>query len=359
MREFWFGFNVFRYITFRAAGAALTAFVISLIWGGPIIARLSRLKIKEKIRNGKHYENLYKLHKGKEGTPTMGGIIIILALMVSTIFWVRLEVLQARIIVISTLWLGLIGFVDDLVKLKRLGGRGLPGRIKFAGQVLFGVTVSYYLLNHPETAHYAGQIRIPFYKYPLFADIGFFSILFTVLVIVGTTNAVNITDGLDGLAIGCLTIAALAYAVLCYLSGHFEFAGYLQIAFIPGAGELAVFCAGLAGAGLGFLWFNSHPAQVFMGDTGALACGGAIGTAAVLINKEFFLLLVGGVFFLEVVSVIAQVLSFKLTGKRVFAIAPMHHHFEIKGMAESKITIRFWIVAILFALIGIGALKLQ
>ncbi len=359
LHEVWFGFNVFRYITFRASAAALTAFVFSLVFGGPIIRRLRRLNVGEKIRNGTHYRDLYEIHKNKEGTPTMGGVLIVLALMVATVFWVRLEVLQARLIVLATLWLGSIGFIDDLFKLRRVGGRGLPGRIKLAGQLVFGIAISYYLLGHPETADYAGQIRVPFYKYPLFADIGLFSLLFTVVVIVGTTNAVNITDGLDGLAVGCLAVAALAYAVLCYLTGHFEFAGYLQIIFIPGAGELAVFCAALAGAALGFLWFNSHPAEVFMGDTGALACGGAVGTAAVLINKEFFLLLVGGVFFLEVVSVIIQVASFKLTGKRVFACAPLHHHFEFRGLKEGKITVRFWILAILFAAIGIGALKLQ
>ncbi len=359
LKEYWFGFNIFYYITFRAAGAAVVAFLVTIFFGKPIIARLKSLKVGERIRNGKHYESLYQRHKDKEGTPTMGGLIILLALMVSTLLWVRLDNLQIQVVVLSTLWLGLIGFVDDWIKLRRIGGRGLSGRVKLAGQVVLGLGISLYLLSNPETASYAGQLRVPFYKFPLIGQMGVFAVIFTVLVLVGTTNAVNLSDGLDGLAIGCLSIASLAFAALSYVSGHVNFADYLRILYVPGAGELAVFCAALGGASLGFLWFNSYPAQVFMGDTGALACGGAIGTVAILIKKELFLLLVGGVFVVEAVSVILQVLSFKATGRRVFRMAPLHHHFEEMGVPESKIAIRFWICALICALIGLGALKLR
>ena len=358
LREVWFGFNIFKYITFRAACAAVMAFLITLIFAKPIIAKLKSLKVGEHIRGGKYYEDLHERHKEKEGTPTMGGLIILLAVMLSTLFWARLATLQVQVIIISSLWLGVIGFIDDWIKLRGFGKRGLSGKVKLAGQVILGLGIGLYLLYHPETSSYAGHLRIPFYKYVLH-DIGIFSVLFTILVLVGSTNAVNLTDGLDGLAIGCLSIAALAFAALAYVSGHVQFADYLQILYIPGAGELTVFCAALGGAGLGFLWFNAYPAQVFMGDTGALACGGAIGTVAVLIKKELFLILIGGVFVIEAISVILQVLSFKLSGRRIFKMAPLHHHFEMKHIPETKITVRFWICAVIFALIGLGALKMR
>jgi phospho-N-acetylmuramoyl-pentapeptide-transferase len=359
LREFWFGFNLFRYITFRASAAAVTSFLIALILGRPIIRKLQEAKVGERIRNGKYYEELYRHHKDKEGTPTMGGLIILLAVMAATLFLARLGNLQIKVIVLSSLWLGLIGFLDDWLKLKNTGSRGLSGKVKLAGQIILGLGISFYLLYHPETRSYADQLRVPFYKFALVEHLGIFCVLFTVLVLVGATNAVNLTDGLDGLAIGCLAIASLSYAVLSYVSGHVQFAQYLQILYIPGAGELTVFCAALGGASLGFLWFNAHPAEVFMGDTGAMALGGAIGTVAVLVKKELFLILVGGVFCIEAVSVILQVLSFKLTGKRIFRCAPLHHHFQMKGIPENKITVRFWIWAVIFALIGVGALKLR
>ncbi len=359
LRDLWFGFNIFRYITFRAAGAALSAFLIAVIFGPPLIRKLRELKVGEKIRNGKHYQELYRHHKDKEGTPTMGGLIILLAVMAATLFWARLETPQVRVIVLSSLWLGLIGFVDDWIKLKGIGRRGLPGRVKLAGQVLLGLGIGIYLTNHPGTSAYAGHLWVPFYKHAVLENIGLFSIPLVILVLVGSTNAVNLTDGLDGLAVGCLAIAALAFAGLAYLIGHLEFANYLQVLFIPGAGELAVFCAALGGAALGFLWFNAYPAEVFMGDTGALACGGAIGTVAVLLKKELFLFLIGGVFVIEAVSVILQVGSFRLRGKRIFKMAPLHHHFQLKNIPESKITVRFWICAVICALIGLGALKMR
>jgi len=358
LRDLWFGFNLFRYITFRAAAAAVTAFVLTLLFGGKIIEKLRDLKVGEKIRNGRHHRAIYEIHKEKEGTPTMGGVIILFAVMLSVFCWARLNSLQTQMIVLSTLALGLIGLVDDWLKL-RTQKRGLPGRIKLLGQVLIGFAVSLVLLHHPATRGWAGQLAIPFYKHPLLADLGYFSLPFTVLVLVGTTNAVNLTDGLDGLAVGCLGIASFAFAVLAYVTGHAAFADYLQILYIPGAGELAVFCGALAGASLGFLWFNCHPAEVFMGDTGALACGGALGMVSILIKKELSLVIVGGVFVVEALSVILQVASFKCRGRRIFAMSPLHHHFEIKGMAESKITVRFWIWAVIFALIGLGTLKVR
>ena len=353
LRDIWFGFNVFKYITFRAAMAAVFAFLFTLIFGKPIISILKSMKVGEKIRSGKYFEDLHQRHGGKEGTPTMGGLIILLAVLLSTLLWSRVGTLQVQIIVISSLWLGLIGFIDDWIKLKKIGRRGLSGRVKLAGQIILGLGIGLYLFYNPETGPYAGHLHLPFYK-DVAWEIGIFSVLFTILVLVGSTNAVNLTDGLDGLAIGCLGIAALAY-----VSGHLQFAQYLQILYISGAGELAVFCSALAGAALGFLWFNAYPAEVFMGDTGALACGGAIGTVAVLIKKELFLALIGGVFVVEALSVIIQVLGFKMTGRRVFKMAPLHHHFEMKKIPETKITVRFWICAIICALIGMGALKLQ
>jgi phospho-N-acetylmuramoyl-pentapeptide-transferase len=359
LRELWFGFNIFRYITFRAAGGALTAFLIAVVFGPPLIRKLRKLKVGEKIRNGKHYEELYRHHKDKEGTPTMGGVIILLAVLAATVLWARLETTPVILILISALWLGSIGFVDDWIKLKRIGRRGLSGRVKLAGQVSLGLGIAIFLTYHPETSAYAGHLWVPFYKHAVLENIGLLSIPLVILVLVGSTNAVNLTDGLDGLAVGCLAIAALAFAALAYLVGHIEFANYLQVLYIPGAGELAVFCASLGGAGLGFLWFNAYPAEVFMGDTGALACGGAIGTVAVLLKKELFLLLIGGVFVVEALSVILQVLVFRLTGKRVFRCAPIHHHFEMKNIPESKITVRLWICAVICALIGLGALKMR
>lgn len=365
LRDLWFGFNVFRYITFRAAGAAILSFLITVYWGRPIIAKLKELKIGEKIRRGRYHQEIFELHQHKEGTPTMGGVIILLAVMVATLCWCRLDNIHVRLIVASTLWMGLIGLLDDWLKLRGIGRRGLSGRIKLAGQVLLGLIIGLYLINDPQTSLIARQLRVPFYKYPLVMNMGIFSVFFTILVLVGTTNAVNLTDGLDGLAIGCLGIAALAFAALSYISGHSQFSSYLQVLYVPGAGELAVFCAALAGAALGFLWFNAYPAEVFMGDTGSLAAGGAIGIVAVLIRKELFLVLVGGVFVVEAVSVLIQVGYFKYsrlrwgTGRRVFLCTPLHHHFEKKGIPESKITIRFWIWAVIFALIALGVLKIR
>jgi len=357
LKEYFFGFNVFRYITFRAAGAAVTALILS-IWLGPwVIRKMRELEIGNPVR--RDWFPLYDQHKGKEGTPTMGGVLIILTVLFSSILWANIFNPFVQLVLLSLVWLGTIGFIDDYMKVTKKSSRGMTARVKFAGQVVLALSIGAYLLTHAATAPYAGELSIPFYKHPIITNLGVFYILFLFFVIVGSSNAVNLTDGLDGLAIGCVIIAAFAYAVMSYVSGHVTFARYLQIRYIPNSGELAVCCASIVGAGLGFLWYNAYPAEIFMGDTGSLALGGAVGLVAVLIKKELALLLVGGVFVMEAASVILQVASFKLTGKRIFLISPLHHHFQMKGWSETKVTVRFWILAIIFALIALGSLKLQ
>ncbi|MDD5557654.1 MAG: phospho-N-acetylmuramoyl-pentapeptide-transferase [bacterium] len=357
LREQFFGFNVVRYITFRAAAAAVTAFLVSIVAGPPVIRRMRALGVGGKVR--RDWFPLHDRHRGKDGTPTMGGVLVILAVIVSSLLWADILNRFVLLLLLSLVWLGAIGFVDDWLKVRKGDPRGMRAKVKFTGQVALGLFVGAYLLLHPETAPFAGEVAVPFYKQPIIADLGVFYALFAALVIVGSSNAVNLTDGLDGLAIGCVIIAALAYSVMTYVSGHAVFARYLQIRYIPGSGELAVTCAAIVGAGLGFLWYNAHPAEIFMGDTGSLALGGAVGLTALLIKKEIALLLVGGVFVMEAVSVILQVASFKLTGRRIFLMAPLHHHCEMKGWSETKVTVRFWIMALIFSLVGLGALKLQ
>jgi phospho-N-acetylmuramoyl-pentapeptide-transferase len=354
LRELWFGFNVFRYITFRAAMASITAFLLSVVLGPIIIRKLSRFKMGELPRKD-HVKQLYQLHRHKTGTPTMGGIIIILSILIATLLWGRLDNTFIILCLISVLWLGTVGFVDDYVKLIKFRSLGLGAATKFAGQLILGIGVALYLYFN---VGLPSQLYVPFFKNALM-NMGILYVLFTVLVIVGTSNAVNITDGLDGLAIGCVSFIALTYGVLSYLTGHVELSQYLNIYYLAESGELTVFCAAIAGAGLGFLWFNSYPATVFMGDTGSLPLGGAIGVVSVLIKKEALLLIVGGIFVAEVLSVIAQVVSFRVFGKRMFLMAPIHHHFQLKGWPEPKITIRFWIVAIILALFGLATLKLM
>lgn len=357
LRDIFFGFNVFRYITFRAAGAAITGLAIFLIFGPYVIRRLYELKMGERIRNGKYYENLYNLHKGKEGTPTMGGVLILIAVLVSTLLWADILNRQILMVLFATIFFGVIGFLDDYIKLRKRR-RGLPVRIKFLSQVVLTVAIFVFMLICPETRDVANKLSLPFYKTPIVVS-GFIYLAFILLVICGSSNAVNLTDGLDGLATGCILVATVAYGILSYIAGHAKFAGYLNILHIPNSGELTVYCASIIGAGLGFLWFNSYPAEVFMGDTGAITLGGVLGVIAVLIKKELWLLIIGGIFVLEALSVILQVGSFKLRGKRIFAMAPLHHHFQLRGWPEAKITVRFWIIAILCALIGLGSLKLQ
>jgi phospho-N-acetylmuramoyl-pentapeptide-transferase len=345
-------FNIFKYITFRSAGAALTAFLTSVIFAPFVIKRLKKLKISQ----GKRVD--IPGNQAKESTPTMGGVFILSAIIISTLLWADLTNRFVQLILFVTIWLGALGFLDDYLKIKRKGPRGLSPRYKLIGQLLLAAGIGWYLCSSPFLQEYATKLSIPFFK-KILPNLGWFYIPFIILVIVGSSNAVNLTDGLDGLAIGLLLVAGATYALLAYLTGHSQFSEYLGIIHLAGSGELAIFLAGLVGACLGFLWFNAYPAQVIMGDTGSLALGGALGTVAVLIKKELLLVIVGGVFVLEALSVGIQVVSFKLRGKRVFKMAPIHHHFQLLGWAEPKIIVRLWIVGLMFALLSLMTLKLR
>ena len=346
-------FNVFRYITVRAAYAAVTALLLSLILGPPLIRRLRAFKIKQTIR-----QDGPATHFTKEGTPTMGGLLILLAIVVPTLLWANLANKFIWIVLLSTVWLGGIGFLDDYLRVVKKYPKGLRGRYKIAAQICLGLVVGLLLYFYPTQQEMAGWTNVPFLK-DMSLYFGAFYVLFVVLVITGSSNAVNLSDGLDGLAIGMVIFVALAFGALSYVTGHVKFANYLNIYSIEGAGELSVFCGAVMGASLGFLWFNCHPAEVFMGDTGALALGGALGTVAVLIKRELLLVIVGGIFVIEALSVMLQVFSFKLRGRRMFKMAPIHHHFELMGWPESRVVVRFWIVAAILALITITTLKLQ
>jgi phospho-N-acetylmuramoyl-pentapeptide-transferase len=344
-------FNVFRYITFRAAMATVSALVISFVLGPWLIERLQALQQGgETIR-----EDTPARHRAKAGTPTMGGLLILAAILVSTLLWGNLQNRYVWIVIIATAGLGLIGLVDDYWKLKTR--KGISARAKFGAQILLvaGLLGSLYLW--PPDGFTTG-LAIPFFKGWLLT-LGWLWIPFALLVIVGASNAVNLTDGLDGLAIGPIVMAGGAFAIIAYLTGNFRAAEYLKILNVKGTGELTVFCGALVGAALGFLWFNSYPAQVFMGDVGSLALGGAIGTLAVLTKSELLLPLIGGIYVVEAGSVIIQVLSFKLTGRRVFRMAPLHHHYELQGWAEPKIIVRFWILSFMLALLALTTLKLR
>jgi phospho-N-acetylmuramoyl-pentapeptide-transferase len=360
--------NVFRYITVRTAVASLTAMLISLLLGPWVIDKLRELQVKQFIR-----EEGPKGHQKKAGTPTMGGVLIVAAIVIPTILWADLRNPYVLLAVGATIAFGTIGFIDDYNKVVRRRNLGLRPSVKFLYQVLTCVGVGTVLLILQTRGAYSTQLSVPFmkrlhpdlvidsllahqYLWPL-AFVPF--ILFLVLVIVGSSNAVNLTDGLDGLAIGCVLVSSAALTVLTYISSHERFAEYLEIQKIPDAGDLVIFCGSVVGASLGFLWYNAHPAEMFMGDVGSLALGGAIATVAVIIKQEILLLSIGGVFVLEALSVIIQVGSFKLTGKRVFRMAPLHHHFELVGWSESKIIVRFWIAALVFALFSLTTLKLR
>lgn len=346
--------NLFRYLTFRSGGAVLTALLLSFLIGGPVIRWL-----KKKQRDGQpiRTDGPESHLLTKKGTPTMGGVIILLALAVSTLLWADLSNGYVWIVLGVTVGFGLIGFGDDYLKLTRRNHRGLPGRFKLLAQVAIGTVAAYAAMSLTPEPLDTG-LAIPFLKAVLI-NLGWLFVPLAVFVMVGASNAVNLTDGLDGLAIVPVMIAAGCFALIAYLVGNAVFANYLQIHFVPGAGELAVFCAALCGASLGFLWFNAPPAMVFMGDTGSLSCGGALGAISVVTKHELVLAIIGGLFVLETVSVIVQVASFKLTGKRVFRMAPLHHHFEKKGWQEATIVIRFWIIAAMLALAGLASLKLR
>ncbi len=343
-------FNVFRYITFRAAAAILTALLLSWLLGPWFIHTLRRMSVGQNIR-----ELGPQAHQVKAGTPTMGGLLILFAVLVPTLLWGNLRNLYIWLAMGVTAAFGLVGFLDDYLKIRRKRNLGLTARAKFLLQLVAAGGLGLVLWMSPA---FDPTLTFPFFK-KLVLSLGFLYVPFVVIVLVGASNAVNLTDGLDGLAIGTTAIAAATYAVFTYVAGNRVIASYLQISYVPGVGEVSVFCAALVGAGLGFLWFNSHPAEVFMGDVGSLALGGAIGTVAVLAKQEILLVVVGGVFVLEALSVIVQVASFKLRGKRVFRMAPLHHHFELSGWAEPKVIVRFWILAVLFALLSLSTLKLR
>lgn len=346
-------FRVFKYITFRMVYSSVTALLISLLLAPWIIRKLKERKIQQVVR-----EDYLKNHLHKADTPTMGGIIILIALLCSAVFWARWDVRFTIIIAIVTIGLGLIGFLDDYLKLIKQRPEGLVAKYKLTGQTLLAGGIAIYLYLNPINPECNTCLLVPFTK-GMVIDLGWLYIPFVMLVIVGTSNAVNLTDGLDGLAIGSVILAGLGFLIACYLAGHSKFAHYLSIFFVPGAGELSIYIGALIGASLGFLWYNSYPAQIFMGDTGSLAIGGILGTTAVLIKNELLLLFIGGLFVVEALSVIIQVGYYKLTKKRVFAMAPLHHHFEKKGWEEPKIIVRFWIIAGICAIIGLSTFKMR
>ncbi|MBF0216523.1 MAG: phospho-N-acetylmuramoyl-pentapeptide-transferase [Candidatus Omnitrophica bacterium] len=354
LRDLWFGFNVFKYLTFRASMATVTSFVLC-IWLGPIMIEwLKTLKLGQYVRN-QHVEKLDDFLTTKKGTPTMGGAIIIFSVCVSAILWCRLDNALVLLLLFGMLWLGMIGFMDDLTKIRNKSAKGIRSMTKIVGQTVVALIIGLYVVSDK---HMGTELYLPFIKNSV-ANLGILYIVFAWLVIVGASNAVNLTDGLDGLAIGCMIFVSLTYALMSYIAGNAVVSGYLNVFYLPGAGELTPFCGAMVGAGLGFLWFNSHPASVFMGDTGSLSLGGTIAIISVFLKKEFLLLLVGGIFVVESLSVILQVASFKLRGKRIFLMAPIHHHFQLKGWPESKITIRFWIISAILALLALAAIKAQ
>jgi phospho-N-acetylmuramoyl-pentapeptide-transferase len=353
------GFNVFLYVTFRAIAAAVTAFLLTLIFGNFIIRILIALKLGQPIRGAAEVHRLAELHGGKQGTPTMGGVLVIGSVFVSSLLWARLDNRFVWLVLFCMVYLGALGFADDYLKVTKKKSDGISGRIKLVFQIALALIVTAVFLSSPLLEVQARSLYVPFVKAPVITNMGWFTFIFFLLVIVGSSNAVNLTDGLDGLAIGCTITVAFAYALLTYAAGNFRIAEYLQVPFYPFAGELTVVCSALIGAGLGFLWFNCFPAKVFMGDTGSLSIGGMIGVVAICCKQELLLVVVGGVFVIEAVSVILQVMSFKLTGKRIFVMSPLHHHFELTGWKENTVIVRFWVLSIIFALLGLATLKLR
>jgi len=354
------GFNVFSYVTFRAVAAAITAFVLSLLFGNYVIRILTALKLGQPIRQASEVRRLADLHGGKQGTPTMGGVLIIGTVFTSSFLWARPDNRFVWLALFAMIYLGVLGFADDYLKVTKKKSDGVSGRIKLVFQIALALVIAAVFLNSPLIEVQARSLYLPFFKTAVITNMGtWFTLLFFALVIVGASNAVNLTDGLDGLAVGCTITVAFAYAFLSYAAGNFRIAEYLQVPFYPFTGELTVVCSALTGAGFGFLWFNCHPAKVFMGDTGSLSIGGLIGVVAICCKQELLLIVVGGVFVIEAVSVILQVLSFKLTGKRIFVMSPLHHHFELVGWKENTVIVRFWILSGIFALLGLATLKLR
>ncbi len=352
LHEYWSFLNIFKYITVRTIGAVLTSLVLSFLLGPWLIRTLQRWqKSGQPIRDDGPQRHILE----KAGTPTMGGVLILLALVVPTLLWSDLTNHYVWIVLLATLGFGAIGFWDDMLKLIKRNPKGVPGRVRFVLQMAIGLSVAWALGNGEPPF---GELSFPIFKHATL-ELGWLFAPFVALVIVGCANAINLTDGLDGLAIGPSMLTAASFMVIAYMSGHLYFANYLGIPYIAGAGELAIFCGAMVGAALGFLWFNTYPAQVFMGDVGALALGAALGSVAVVTRHEIVLAIIGGVFVMETLSVVVQVASFKLMGKRVFRMAPIHHHFELKGWAEPKIIVRFWIISVILALIGLATLKVR
>ncbi len=349
------GLNVIQYVTFRTAMATITALLLSLLLGGKVIRKLKELKYGQEIR-----EEGPESHQAKKGTPTMGGVLIIGSVLISTILWAKLDSIYLWLALGATMLFGLIGFADDYIKIAKKRNLGLTGKQKLLGQIIIAIAIWAILWAF---VNYPWNVSIPFFKATAVTNITWVGpwiyLVFIIFVLLGSSNAVNLTDGLDGLAISITFIAMAALTALVYVSSDGRWAEYLDITHKPEAAPLTVFCGAMVGASLGFLWYNSPPAEVFMGDVGSLAIGGALGTVAILTKQEFMLLFIGGVFILEAVSVMLQVVSFKMTGKRIFKMSPIHHHFELKGWKESKVVFRFVIIAILFALLSLATLKLR
>ena len=345
--------NVFKYLTFRTGLSLMTSLIIVFLVGGPLIKLFSKRDITGPIRQDGPIDHIIK----KTGTPTMGGIIIIIGILSSTLMWANLKNVYIWSLIFITFGLGCLGFIDDLLKIKFKNSQGLNSKLKFLGQFIIGLVTLLFLINY--SGHeYLNNLYFPFFK-NLILDLGIFFIPFGLLVIIGSSNAVNLTDGLDGLATVPIMLVALSFTFICYVVGNTIFSEYLKIQYIPDVGEVSIFCGSIVGSCLGFLWYNAPPAKIFMGDTGSLSLGGSLAAVSIIVKHEIVLAIIGGLFVLETISVIIQVISFKLTGKRVFMMAPIHHHFEKKGWAESTIVIRFWIIAIILALIGLATLKLR
>lgn len=343
-------FNVFRYISFRSIAATLTAMLIGFIMGPWFISSMTKRQVGQQVR-----DEGPSSHLSKAGTPTMGGVVILAAVIISTLLWSQLNNALVWIAVLVTFSYGMIGFIDDYLKLKHKNSSGISGKTRL---FLESAIILALLWWSQDKAFFSSYVAVPFFK-DLLIPLGSFYILFGAVVVVGSANAVNLTDGLDGLAIGPVMICAVSLLIFAYVAGHIKLADYLQIPYIIGSGELCIFCGAMFGASLSFLWYNTYPAQVFMGDIGSLSLGGAIGIVALLTKNELVLVILGGIFVIEALSVITQVVSFQLTGKRIFKMAPIHHHFELKGWAEPKVIVRFWIISIILALISLSTLKLR
>lgn len=355
--------NLFKYHTFRAGGAALTAFALSLIYGERVIRKLISLKVGQPIRTADEVHKLFELHGKKAGTPTMGGVLIVASLLASVLIWARWDNQMVWTCLFATFGLGALGFMDDYQKVAKKNSKGVNARFKLVWQgavgLIVGLVFAYGMGHHTAEVSNMRELHVPFLKGPLIADMGLFAVVFYIFIMQGTSNAVNVTDGLDGLAAGCSVTTALSFAGFAYVCGSGKYADYLHVPFHPLAAELAIVAMALAGACIGFLWWNAHPARMFMGDTGSLALGGCIASLAIGCRQEIALVIVGGVFVMEALSVIIQVVSFKKRGKRVFRMAPIHHHFELGGWVENQVITRFWILSLIFALLGLATLKLR